>query len=270
MRARHAALTTAFAFLALPAAAADFPVLRGTHAPELPPPPTIEHVTGGPDWNGLYVGAFGAATSTNARARNTLDTVVSGNVAAPYSALATSVISSANRNTRTTAFGAFVGYNVATSDTLLGIEADIAWMPSRSDVALLMNGGVATNGVETATVNFARSITRIDQMGTLRGRAGLVYGNFLPYVTGGFAWANGSIRDTATITQTPVAPGAVTTVTVDQRRDVLMTGFTIGAGLEAMFGPVLVRGEYLFTTLNNSRTGRVDLNQARLGAGVKF
>ena len=267
MRARHAALTTALALLALPAAAADFPVLRGTHAPELPPPPMIEHVTGGPDWNGAYVGAFGAATSTNARARNTLDTVVNGNVAAPYNVLASSVISSANRNTRTTAFGAFVGYNVATSDTLLGIEADIAWMPSRSDVALLMNGGVATNGVETATVNFARSITRIDQMGTLRGRAGLVYGNFLPYVTGGFAWANGSIRDTASLTLNPGPPG---TVTVDQRRDVLMTGFTIGAGLEAMFGPVLVRGEYLFTTLNNSRTGRVDLNQARLGAGVKF
>ncbi len=276
MRARRSVpvgFVAAAALLAGPALAADYPVLRGTHAPSLPPPPVIESAPA-VDWNGLYVGAFGIATQAQTRGRNTLlplvNTTLAGNpITAPYAPVTPAgQLAVGNRSTRSTGFGAFVGYNIASEDALLGLEADFSWLNSRANLVSIVPPATPPLFGEARFAE-AQSQTRIDQLATVRARAGLIFGSFMPYVTGGFAWANANIRDAATLDLIGAPPGS-TRVSVNAQRNAILSGYTIGAGLEARFGGLLLRGEYLYTALEGSRTGRVDLNQARVGAGVAF
>ncbi len=63
MRIRHAALLALSALASTSAMAADYPVLRGTHAPELPPPPMIEQAPPA-TWDGFYIGGLVGSHST--------------------------------------------------------------------------------------------------------------------------------------------------------------------------------------------------------------
>ncbi len=251
---------------ALPALAADYPVLRGTSSPSLPPPPVIDPAPA-VDWNGFYIGAYGAAGQSDVRARNTLRTAVTAGVPAPYAGLANLVIATTNKSVRSTGFGMFAGYSMASDDALIGFEGDFGWLNAKSNNLAVLAPGFATNGVQTATVGPASSLTRVETIGSARMRAGVIFGSIMPYVTGGFAWGHAKLNDTATVS---VAPGVPSLYTVTANRSVLMAGYTLGAGLEARFGNLSLRGEYLFTSLTQSKAGRVDVNQARFGAGVAF
>ncbi len=258
-----AALASAAGHSAL---AADYPVLRGTSSPSLPPAPVIDPVPA-TDWNGFYIGAYGSSGQSSVRARSDIRTAVTANVPSPYAALANSLLATTNKSVKSAGYGAFAGYNMASEDALIGFEADLGWLNAKSNNLTILAPGTATNGVETVTVGPASSLTRLEMIASTRVRAGMIFGNIMPYVTGGFAWGQVKLNDTATIA---VVPGIPATYTVATSRSALMAGYTLGAGLEARFGNLSLRGEYIFTSLTQSKAGRIDVNQARFGAGVAF
>jgi outer membrane immunogenic protein len=109
---------------------------------------------------------------------------------------------------------------------------------------------------------------RLDWLGTARARLGLAFGNVLPYVTGGFAYAHESVSQPG-----PAAWSIGTTP----------TGWTAGAGLEYAFARNLsVKAEYLYVDLSRTsggipgdgagvfQTARPTLNVVRAGLDWKF
>jgi outer membrane immunogenic protein len=86
---------------------------------------------------------------------------------------------------------------------------------------------------------------KLDWFGTMRGRVGyLVTPELLAFASGGFAFARGAHRITAS--------GPAGTVTL--KEDEWHFGWTLGAGLEALLGHNwLVRGEYLYYDLGKKR-----------------
>jgi high affinity Mn2+ porin len=128
--------------------------------------------------------------------------------------------------------GLQAGYNfMLPSRLVLGVEADAAF-PS------LIAGA---QGIRTVQ---PRDATFEDDMlisGTVRGRLGYAFGNWLPYATAGFAWT----FDRAALTQFAPVDGRQTAL---ERQLLWRLGWTIGAGVEFPFAPNwTVRAEYLFT-----------------------
>ena len=95
--------------------------------------------------------------------------------------------------------GVAAGVNLTLSEAIVaGLVADIAWSDLRGD----FGGGDLTS--------------KTDWQGSIRGRIGFDGGAFLPYVTGGLAFANNTLTDNVTPiedTQTHI-------------------GWTLGAGVE--------------------------------------
>ena len=117
--------------------------------------------------------------------------------------------------------GGQVGYNWEMSNGgVVGIEGDIA--------GASMTGQLTTFG---PTVTITQGVSAL---GSVRARLGYAMGRWLPYVTGGVAFAEG--------TRTEVAFGTSTSATNWH------TGWTAGAGLEyAIDNHWSVRGEYRYS-----------------------
>jgi len=109
----------------------------------------------------------------------------------------------------------------------------------------------------------------IDMFGTVRGRAGMSFGQVMPYVTGGFAAGRG----TASLTN-----GAGVTTS----QSATHMGWTLGAGLEAQATDnISIKAEYLYVDLGTQTynglpapIGNQDVTQrfsvVRAGINYKF
>lgn len=149
-------------------------------------------------------------------------------------------------------FGAQAGYNVDMGGFVLGGEADLNWtnIGRSQDIA----------GIGTSKVG-------MDAFGTLRGRAGVVFGQVMPYVTLGAAWGRG----TASVTT------AGDVVTSQSKNHI---GWAAGVGLEAAATEnITVKAEYLYVdlgtqTYNGLPGGDIDATQrfsvVRAGVSYKF
>jgi outer membrane immunogenic protein len=128
--------------------------------------------------------------------------------------------------------GGQIGYNFQFSNIVLGVEAD--W--SFADLE-----GSERDG------NFITQNYEIDGFGSVRGRLGLALGHFLPYATGGWAWADTSFNQTC-------AAGAPTNTHCATNKagpysktdDETIDGWVYGGGVEAALSENWsVRAEYL-------------------------
>ncbi|SEQ29978.1 outer membrane immunogenic protein [Devosia sp. YR412] len=156
-------------------------------------------------------------------------------------------------NTNGAAFGAQAGYNLDMGGFVLGTEADLQWSGIGYSEAV---------GADT----FKSSV---DFFGTVRGRAGMSFGQVMPYVTGGFAAGRG----TASLTNA----GGVTT-----SQSATHMGWTLGAGLEAKATDnISFKAEYLYVDLGTQSynglpapIGNQDVSQrfsvVRAGINYKF
>lgn len=219
----HLLRNAAFAVvLAAPvgAQAADLSVSMPTKAPPAAPVPYYA-------WTGFYLGingggGFGSVTNADA---------VRG--------IATTFPNSGGL------FGGTLGYNFQTGSTVLGLEGDVDWAGIRGSSG-------AINGV-----NYQNYLQWI---GTVRGRVGIAFDRFLPYVTGGLAVGNS--RDT--ITAPPASLNGSTTA----------AGWTIGAGLEYGITPnVSLKAEYLFVDLGSTTPiagDRADVKSNVVRGGVNW
>jgi outer membrane immunogenic protein len=120
--------------------------------------------------------------------------------------------------------GGTVGYNWQFGQAVLGAEGDIDWSNIKGTTTVLCPGGCET---------------RNKWLATARGRLGLAFDRFLPYVTGGLAF--GDINATV-----PILPGG----------SISNAGWTVGAGLEVgLVSNVSLKAEYLYVDLGNFNCG---------------
>jgi outer membrane immunogenic protein len=134
--------------------------------------------------------------------------------------------------------GLQLGYNHQFSNQIvLGVEADAA-------IADLKDSASGLTGDPEDDYYRYNAETKIDALGTVRARLGYAADRFLPYVTGGFAWAH-TEYSFAFDTQSPNLYGSYS------QSDVF-TGWTVGAGLEyAITDKLSAKLEYLYADLGS-------------------
>jgi outer membrane immunogenic protein len=149
--------------------------------------------------------------------------------------------------------GGQAGYNVDLGGFVIGGEADLQW----SSIGISEDLGPGAGTLDTT----------IDGFATVRGRAGASFGQVMPYFTGGFAIARG------TVSQTDGA-GVVTSQSNNHM------GWVLGGGLEAAATENLtLKAEYLHfnlgeQTYTTAPGGDVDVGHSfgiiRAGINYKF
>ncbi len=125
--------------------------------------------------------------------------------------------------------GGQIGYNWQTGSTVFGLEADFQGSAQEDNTTVAFTvGGVALSTAYTASV---------DWFGTVRGRLGYAAGGWMPYLTGGWAYASVKTEGTST------GGGFTTPFSESEVRN----GWTLGAGVEAAFGSNWTwKAEYLY------------------------
>ncbi|WP_456725221.1 MULTISPECIES: outer membrane protein [unclassified Bradyrhizobium] len=140
--------------------------------------------------------------------------------------------------------GGTIGYNWQTSNIVYGLEADGAW----ADV----DASASTLGVTVKS--------KVDALGTVRGRIGFAVDKVLFYGTGGYAWVDNKI--------------SVSALGVTASQSNFHSGWTVGAGIEAFIAPQWsVKGEYLYRSLGSETYFGVpspDLNLHSVQFGVNY
>jgi outer membrane immunogenic protein len=142
--------------------------------------------------------------------------------------------------------GGTIGYNWQTSNIVYGLEADGGW----ADV----NASATALGVTVTS--------RINELGTVRGRLGFAVNQVLFYGTGGYAWIDNKLSASAF------------GLTLSESH--FHSGWTVGAGVEAFFAPNWsVKGEYLYRSLGSENyfgvpSGTLNLHSGQVGVNYHF
>ena len=159
------------------------------------------------------------------------------------------------------------GYNLLLpSHVLLGVEADFTF-PAYPDLSGHTTG--ATANFISPSLGAATYMEAMQASGTVRGRLGYVFNDWLLYGTGGFAWT----RNQQTLTQT--SSGTTDAPFVSR------TGWVVGAGVEVpLIANWTAKLEYLYSNFgaknvgfpNNNEVFRSDfaLQTVRLGLNYHF
>ncbi len=152
--------------------------------------------------------------------------------------------------------GGQIGYNYQFGQFVAGIETDIDYTDFRD------NRSVTTAQLVTGAPLNNTFSSRLNFLGTVRGRLGFAYDRSLFYATGGLAYGE---------TQQHIDMfGPTGNVQFSGDRRQVKVGFAVGAGMEqAITNNVTVKAEYLFFDL-----GRDTLNVAVIpgsgGAGTGY
>jgi opacity protein-like surface antigen len=181
-----------------------------------------------------------------------------------------------------TSFGGFAGYTGQWEDVTLGV--DISYMHGKfigsSSASQTLVSATTLTGGQYHAVSYASSkAMEITDLATFRGRAGYVFGNFMPYAFGGLAVARatsvGSVRvaegygATQADASLMLANGPVIDTASSIQAGRLIYGYTAGLGAEMnLFGNLFARAEWEYVRL----TGQVDtsINTVRGGVGYRF
>ncbi|MGA8169757.1 MAG: outer membrane beta-barrel protein, partial [Methylocystis sp.] len=159
------------------------------------------------------------------------------------------------------------GYNfLLPSHLLMGLEADFTF-PAYPDLSGQTTG--ASANFISPTLGAASYTEAMQTSGTVRGRVGYVFNDWLVYGTGGFAWARTQQTLTQTSSGTTDAPF------------LWRSGWVVGGGLEVPLIPNwTARLEYLYSNFgskavgfpNNNEVFRSDfaMHTARLGLNYQF
>lgn len=279
------------------AADLDYGYLRGSDDGYAAPPAI--------DWSGVYVGGHGGYSSAGLGFGNVFQPIVA-NVLRQSTAEAhlnaSSLLAARSTHTGGASYGAFVGYNVQFDDVVVGLEADYTYFGrSGSSVDSIARFTDSRDNYFTAVKLDGVTSTKIEDYGTIRGRAGYAFGAFLPFVTGGVAIGRATVSDTVAIQsfgydkatytsnlgsanpayvsrygyahfdQNNPAGGIPFTNTYGGTKKVTIGGVALGAGVEYAITPnILLRGEYQYVLFNDFKGHSAELNTVRGGAAVKF
>jgi outer membrane immunogenic protein len=237
------------------ALAADLPVA----------PPPVAYIPY--NWSGIYIGANLGLGGDRFQY--------------PFSIAIPAAPAFANGNASITSSGIIgggqIGYNWEFANNfVLGFETDFDGAAIRGKVTANLNGIAAATPFGAA----AQVGSRINYIGTVRGRIGYAWDRFMVYGTGGFAY--GQVNSAVSASAAALGVGAVSFTTSQNNS---RTGFAIGGGFEyAITHNLTLKTEYLYVNLGtNSILNQnlfgvvgVNINQktqaniARAGINYKF
>lgn len=170
-------------------------------------------------------------------------------------------------------FGGTVGYNHQISSVVLGIEADWAHSTASDTFAGNVNGCMQEAAVNSGGLiagGYCR--TDVKWMSTVRGRVGYSFGQFMTFVTGGWAMAD----------ITAIRPYDVSITSNYQSTSKTRSGYALGAGVEyALTKNISAKVDYLYADFGKKvhyygYTGALDhplaynTHVVRLGLNYKF
>lgn len=213
------------------ASAADLPVKSP------PPAPVMAPVW---NWTGFYIGVNGGyswgRSSRDLNFFNPLNGVI----------LATGT--GVGRDLNGGLFGGQIGYNWQASNWVFGLEFDAQWTGQRGSTTVLCPVAGCLGGGAVATGTSATLEDKLAWLSTFRGRVGFtVTPSMLLYATGGGAW--GEVDSTLGLTGVTAngVPFAIAS-----SRNTNRFGWTVGAGIEAMFSPNWsAKLEYLYVDMGS-------------------
>ncbi|RTL48312.1 MAG: porin family protein [Bradyrhizobiaceae bacterium] len=240
--------------------------------------------TGVVNWQGFYFGGQAGYGSTDMNFKGSNSGLIR-EALGPNNIITDTALSVAEANgkvsVRSTTFGGFAGYNNQWDDVVLGVEAN--YMHGKSGAAstaapvpLTYVNPFSDGLYHTIGVVSSQSVS-ITDMGTIRGRAGYVVGNFLPYVFGGLSLGRADISSYVTITDRSAdtfagsssAP-ATTYAANESTTGKMLYGYTAGLGTEVMLGAnIFGRLEWEYLRFVNAGPD-VNINTVRGGVGYKF
>jgi opacity protein-like surface antigen len=266
------------ALFAPPAFADDLDILRGTQ-------------TVGPArftrWAGFYAGGQFNYSSTNADFSKASQPLISSSlqqtavlsVAAPDQWR----VLSRNSNSTTTGWGGFAGYNTQWQDLILGIEGNYTHSPTTIVAGTTPLTRTTSAGGNAYLINLAATGEfGVTDFGSLRARAGYVFGSFLPYGFAGLALGRGSYNIASDVSGQQNSAGSVpcvvSTTCIDfdfpnstGKTSALLYGISAGGGFDmAVTQNIFVRAEYEFVEFAPVANITARISTARLGAGFKF
>ena len=251
----------------------DLPILRGSYVDGL----TTSRV----NWQGFYVGGQGGYGSSDEKFAGSnasmLATLLYHNVIQQMQVSQWN-LGLAGQSARSSAYGAFAGYNWQWDDVVVGLEASYVHGSfggaSRATKELVSGLALSDTFFHDVAVDSSASIS-ISDMATFRARAAYAWGCFLPYMFGGFALGKADIARSVTIHDAvsatingPFTPLATLNAT-DAVHNHLIYGYTAGLGFDVnLVGGLFMRAEWEYVRF----TSQVDtnINTVRAGLGYKF
>jgi outer membrane immunogenic protein len=251
----------------------DFPALRGGFTDGAGAPPV--------NWRGFYIGGqagYGSSdesfSGTNA---NMLAALLDHNVIQEMQVSQWN-LGLGKQSARSTAYGAFAGYNWQWDDAVVGVEASYlhGTLGGASHATKALTSGAAlSDGLFHSVAVDSSAAISISDMATFRGRAAYAWGCFLPYAFAGFALGNADIARTVVVHDAigaslagPFVPLATLTAE-DASHNHLIYGYSAGLGVDVnLVGGLFMRAEWEYVRF----TSAVDtsINTVRAGLGYKF
>jgi opacity protein-like surface antigen len=284
--------------MACPALAADYDDswLRGSQvigaAPT--PPPRLYRV-----WAGVYGGAQAGEDFNGIDFRQLPATPVESAIA--QDAILTTLAAPARGmpalpqvSTRGPSYGGFVGYNWQIDDVVFGAEANInRTSVHQTAVNSVTRGYWVNNGGNLyGTTLYTNSQGTIDMSGyfTMRGRLGWAFGNFLPYIAAGVAFAQVNTSTKVDIGYSGVCANITSSTCnlgtpqnpiyqtiggnypfTDLIHGKYQLGFDAALGMDYMVTRyVFVRGELEYLNFQYPSNIRLNTLSTRIAAGLKF
>jgi outer membrane immunogenic protein len=260
--------------------AGDFDVLRGMQ----PVGPGMFY-----NWAGFYVGGqvgYGNANGDFSNSTSSLiayplrDTELEGE----FLPSAYPVLASGNDDRMS--FGGFLGYNTQWQDLVLGVEANY----NQSQYAITVQGSPIArieppdgNGnVWTVAFTGTGSVTNLDY-GTLRARAGLEFGHFLPYGFAGVAlgqanitlstigYAEANVPSSGPCSSFSSPPCYFISLDRTNVQTSLLYGLAVGGGMDvALTQNIFMRSEFEYDRFAPVSDIVLSVVSARAGLGLKF
>jgi outer membrane immunogenic protein len=215
-------------------------------------------------WQGVYAG-INAGYSTgdvNTKSSGWIVTTAWPEIVSPSYLGGGSVINHSGPAT-----GGQIGYNYQTSNNLIiGGELDFQYADIRNSTSSTSGNTYNYTLSPTSTnASYIASRTGLDWYGSARARLGYSLGNFMPFISAGFAYGSLSQKENYSLVDTygvydvsppnyyyQVASGSVS----DRSNSSVSFGWTAGAGAEYKVAENWsVKGEYLYTSLNPLHAG---------------
>lgn len=240
-------------------------------------PPATQFAT---RWDGINFGGHYGFSNLNTNFGSGLSSEVAyilrnSTLQSEFSPSSWTALPSTTTNSQT--YGGFFGYSTQYDSIVLGF--DIGYNKARS---LSTSGSDALTRIVTTSDSVQHTVTiagtsslRLLDYGTLRGRAGYAFGQFLPYGIAGVAIGRFNYSNSATVTDVQVSGGVTTTfgpvTQADAKDNAFAAGLVLGLGLDVSLLPnVFLRGEWEFVAFGPVGGIKTNINTARVGLGVRF
>jgi outer membrane immunogenic protein len=255
-------------------AAMMFGAVSSAHAADMPDLPVLRGGFSQPvrSWSGGYIGGQVGYGSSDENFNGSTGNMTSALLADTLIESAMQVsqwnLGLGKESQRSSSYGAFAGYNTQWEDVVLGVEANymhgsFGGFATASEAR--SSGTALSDGLIHDVTATSQAGISISDMATFRGRAGYVFGCFLPYMFGGLALANADISRSVLVQDAGFIPLSASNV----QHNHLVYGYSGGLGADIrLSGGLFLRAEWEYARFTDQID--ISINTLRAGLGYKF